>query len=321
MIPLKRTYKTSDGGLVEITQRMLTGANRDILKLNDYAYTQAMLDAIDAKKIAFAGLPTDVELSSMIVEATKAKNDKRTAATEYVMTEVMARVKLKYVDEQNAVYKRFGVSNIYNETDGNFLILLYRVHRQANALQPTLGQGLTVAIVAQVETLAGEFLALWKAQDAAIDDRDVAVQTRVEAGNSLYEDVAKLGELGKRIWLNKDESKYNDYVIYPSGAEPPSQSVVESDVNPGEVVSLSVTGVEANSVSDYVNTGTTDIQLYYSTAPAVPPMPGEIIITVGGGSHWHGEANDSGFVAGTREYLNARNVGGMIGHVKVTIYH
>ena len=319
MIPLKRTYKTSDGGLVEITQRMLTGANRDILKLNDYAYTQAMLDAIDAKKIAFAGLPTDVELSSMIVEATKAKNDKRTAATEYVMTEVMARVKLKYVDEQNAVYKRFGVSNIYNETDGNFLILLYRVHRQANALQPTLGQGLTVAIVAQVETLAGEFLALWKAQDAAIDDRDLAVQMRVEAGNSLYADVAKLGGLGKRLWWNKDESKYNDYVMYAAGAEPPAQTVVESEINPGTVVNLSVTGIEPSSGCKYENTGTEELQIYYSSGAAALPMPGDTIKTLPPGANWQGTASENGYLPGVREHLNVYNPGASPGHIVVTV--
>ena len=319
MITLKRTYKTSDGGLIEMAQRMLLGANRDILKLNEYAYTQAMLDAIEAKRIAFAGLPTDVELSGQLGGATQAKKDKRTEATEYVMVEIMARIKLKFEDEQHPAYKRFAVNHIYNETDGNFLMLLFRVHRQAAALQPTLGYGLTPAIVAQVETLANEFLNLWIAQDAAIDDRDLAVQMRVEAGNSLYADVAKLGGLGKRLWWNKDESKYNDYVMYAAGAEPPAQTVVESDINPGTVVNLSVTGIEPGSRCKYENTGTEELQIYYSSGAAALPMPGDTIKTLPPGANWQGTASENGYLPGVREHLNVYNPGASPGHIVVTV--
>lgn len=319
MLPLKRTYKTSDGGLVDLTQRMLTGATRDITELTNFGYTPAMLDDIEAKKVAFAQLPTDVEQSALMAETTLAKTNKRTEATNYVMVEIMSRVKLKYTDESHPTYKRFGVSNIHNETDGNFLILLYRVHRQANALQATIGHGLTAAHVAQVNTFATQFLDLWKVQDEAIDERDRAVQTRVESGNSLYKDVAQLGDLGKRIWLNVNESKYNDYVLYPASAEPPAQTVVETDVAATSVVNLSVTGITPASQSTYQNTGAVKLHVYYSALPAQQPQPGDTVIDLEPGTDWSGTAAQTGYEEGVREYLNVFNNGVALGHIIVTV--
>ena len=312
----------SDSGLTEVTQKVLIGANRDVTELTGYGYDQNRLDGIETSKNDFVLLPTDVELSSDMALATLAKNNKRTEATEYVMIEIMARVKDKY-GETHPVYKGFKVNDIYQVSDAEFHFMLHRVHRRAGKLvtaNDLTQQGLTQPIVDVVAAKAGQFIDLWKARDQAIEDRDAAVQARVEAGNALYKDVANIAQLGKRLWLNKDESKYNDYVLYPnqSGAEeePEEQQVVESPVGGGLIVNLGVTGIDANTNLFFENTGVTALQPYFAADPTDPPPPGAPLIPPGG--NLNGLAGDNGFVEGSKEYLNIFNPETEEGNIKVT---
>jgi len=321
MINLKRKYRMSDGSLFDVTQRMLTGAFRDVAVLTNYSFTQIKLDAMDTAKIAFAMLPNDLELSAMMGEKTQEKKDKRKEATDFVMIEIMSRVELKYTTEHK-IYKRFDVSDIYNERDADFFILLHRVHRQATNLFDTLEDfGLTLGHLSDLETLANEYLAAYKAQDQAIDDRDNAVETRVTAGNELYKDVAALGELGKRIWLGKSESHYNDYVIYPNNVVPPEQQVFESDVPEAQVLNVSVTDINENSMIAGENIGTTVLRGYFSALPTDLPdptwSPEKGLVNPGGSGM--GRAGDIGFLAGVREFLNIYNPGPGVGRIRIVV--
>jgi hypothetical protein len=315
---MKRKYRMSDGKLIEVMERALIGANRDLTRLEDFGYTELILDDLEAERLAFAAMPTDVELSGQMGLATLNKNNKVKETIDYVMVEIMQRVKLAFGSETHPIYKSFGVKNIHNEPEGNLLFLLLRVHRRADQLIAQIGNGLTPAIVAMVQTKANEFVALVHAQEQAVEDRDAAVQARVEAGNALYAKLVKLADLGKRLWLNVDESKYNDYVIYPT--EPPAQQVVENDVNMGPPTTFSITGVEANSPMQAENQGSNPVQAYFSSAPGAMPGAAEPFVTIQPGMAWEGDATACGFLAGEREYFNVYNPGPAMAHVVVTVF-
>jgi len=255
MINLKRKYRMSDGSLFDVTQRMLTGAFRDVAVLTNYSFTQIKLDAMDTAKIAFAMLPNDLELSAMMGEKTQEKKDKRKEATDFVMIEIMSRVELKYTTEHK-IYKRFDVSDIYNERDADFFILLHRVHRLATNLFASLEEyGLTTAHLEALATLADEYLAAWKVQDQAIDDRETGVETRITAGNDLYNDVSRLSELGKRLWWDKSESHYNDYVMYPNKTAAKEKQMGDGDVPENKVLNIPATAMTADSAIAGTNEG------------------------------------------------------------------
>ena len=245
----------SDGMLVAVTQRMLIGAFRDVAKLTDYSFTQAKLEAMDAAKIAFARLPNDLELSAMLGEKTQEKKAKRKETTEYVMIEIMQRVQLKYTVDSK-VYRHFGVRDIYNEWDADFFILLHRVHRLATNLFASLEEyGLTTAHLEALATLADEYLAAWKVQDQAIDDRETGVESRITAGNDLYNDVSRLSELGKRLWWDKSESHYNDYVMYPNKTAAKEKQMGDGDVPENKVLNITATAMTADSAIAGTNEG------------------------------------------------------------------
>jgi len=312
----------SDGGLFERGSIVLLGANRDVVKLTDFGWDQTRINALDAALEAFTDLPTDIELSGIMMVATEAKNNLRKTITDYIMVEVMARVEQKY-ELSSGNYKRFGVSQIHNERDVDFYTTIKRVIRQATALLADLSgpgsPGLTQAIIDQLALYKAAFDTAMDDQQAAIEDRDKAVQDRVEAGNAIYKDMVKLADLGKRIWLGVDESKYNEYVLYPNsgGAEPPAQQVVESDVDAGQTVNLSVTGITETSVLQIENTGPTDLYVYFSAMPLDPPPPE--MGPVPAGTSGSVTAADGGFASGSSEYLNVYNPGMETGHVIITV--
>lgn len=322
MMTIKRVYKMSDSALIGAANKIIVGANRDVATLQSYGWDQARIDAIETDKVAFADLPDDMELSGMMAEATAAKDLLRKEATDFAMVQIMVRVALKF-GEDTPTYRRFRADELHTATSDGFWKVIKRIHRQATALLPQLtAEGLTPAIVGILEVFGTDYNAALLAQDEAIDNRDQAVQARIEAGNALYAELTKLAMVGKRIWLNVNESKYNDYVLYPnqggSGEAPevPTQ-VVESMVPSGTVVNLSVTDVDGNEAIMAENLGTTPLQVYFSAMPTdMPPMgtgtlsPGQVIT---------GTLAEAGFLAGVREYLNVYNVGPMIGEVKITL--
>ncbi len=61
-----------------------------------------------------------------------------------------------------------------------------------------------------LETANNLFRNKIKAKDYAVQDRDMATNNRIELANSIY------AELGSGIWAERNEAKYNDYVIKQS---------------------------------------------------------------------------------------------------------
>ncbi len=321
MIPLRRKYSMSDGMLIETTNRVLVGANRDVAQLTNYSIDQPAIDAIALANEGFSDLPTDIELSSMMGEATLAKNTKRKEAADYIMTEVMMRVSMVY-GQDSRTYQRFGVSDIYNETDGNFYILIKRVKRQATALQtPLAAKGLTATHITTLGTFTTDFDNLWEAQDEAIDNRDQAVTDRIEAGNALYAALLEVADLGKQLWDGVDESKYNDYVLYPNQTTAPQGQVVETSVPSGQVVNLSLTALEADMNITAENLAAQGLFMYFAASPTDLPTnttPGADG-WIGGNSSATSILSDAGYLAGVREYANVYNPGPNPGSVRVTV--
>jgi hypothetical protein len=322
MMNIARLYKMSDSALTGVANKLITGANRDVADLILYGWDQDRIDAIETAKVAFADLPDDVELSGMMAEATEAKNLLRKTATDYAMVEILLRVAIKF-GETSPTYRRFRADELHTATADGFWMVVKRVVRQGNALLAQLTvQGLTQPILDQLELYGENYNLALLAQDAAIDARDQAVQTRIEAGNTLYKELTELAMVGKRLWLNVNESKYNDYVLYPNqgnGGEPPTAptQVVESIIASGAVVNLSVTGIDGTETITAENLGTGVLKVYFSALPTDFPDPG--MGGVAGGTTESGTVVETGFLAGVREFLNVYNAGPAEGNIRITI--
>ena len=243
-----------------------------------------------------------------MAEATAAKNLVRKNATEYCGLEIMLRVS-QHFGEGSPTYKRFRAAELYSSTDHECWLVLKRIKRQGTMLLTDLAtEGLTAAHLDTLATYITNMNTTMLSQDEAIDNRDQAVQTRIEAGNALYEEMVKLGDVGKRVWLNTDESKYNDYVLYPNrgGVEPEEdEQVFESEVAPTSVLNLSVTNVNGSETMKAINMGTVPLTIYFAALPTDLPMPSAGVLLPGEEIAQTGF--EAGFVAGLREYLNIHN--------------
>jgi hypothetical protein len=134
------------------------------------------------------------------------------------------------------------------------------------------------------------------------------VHERVGVGNTMYTELVKLAEAGKRIWFEVNDSLYNDYILYPnqsSSTPPAEQQVFESEVTSLSVVNLSVTDLDGSETLSASNTGTVPLRIYFSALPtdlAAPDVPALLPRDSGSGT-----AAQSGYLAGVREYLNVYN--------------
>lgn len=65
----------------------------------------------------------------------------------------------------------------------------------------------------------------------AIETRNIATDSRLELANSIYSQLVRLNNLGAGIWAERNEVKYNDYIIYrgSSSTSPPENSEGDSE--------------------------------------------------------------------------------------------
>lgn len=310
----------SDAGLASKTNSVVVGADRDVAAITPFGWPQTRINALKTKLEAFADLPDDVELSGMMSQATEAKNLARKAMADHCAIEIVLRVSQRY-GEDSTVMKRFRAGELYSATDHGCWLVGKRIHRQASLLLAELAtEGLTQDHLDTLSDLITDMNNAMVAQDAAIDNRDQAVEDRITTGNELYTELVKLAEVGKRIHLNVSESKYNDYVLYPKtgGVEPDPQQEFENDVNTESVLNLSATGIDGTETITAQNTGTVPLIVYFAALPTDLPDPE--IGPLAAGAEATGTTAEVGFVAGSKEYLNVYNPStDTVGSIAITI--
>jgi hypothetical protein len=142
--------------------------------------------------------------------------------------------------------------------------------------------GLTQADVDALETEAQLFEDKLNSVAEGKKLRDDKARERVDLANELYDFVVLYCKIGKLIWENVNEAKYNDYIIYPTthpGLSKPQNVAADYDPLEPLVVTLSWDLVaEATSYDvfyDIAETGAPagDFEFLdnYSTSPVVIP--------------------------------------------------
>jgi len=152
-------------------------------------------------------------------------------------------------------------------------------------------------LVDELDTLVDE-------QRFAVKDRDIAVDDRIKKGNALYEKLVELAEYGKSAWLNKNEAKYNDYVI--TEVQKKAAQVLEGNISSGQIINLSATDVQAVTQLTGEATGN-GLQIYFSTNPTDYPNGFQQAVNEGVENSFI--AGAIGFDPGNRERLMLYNPG------------
>jgi hypothetical protein len=209
-----RNYLFADGVLKQKADRLANTLTRDLKDLAARKITAANVDSLRILTNNFDEHSTDQELLGLVNEATLKKNATRKQA-EIAVRSVKNMAAITY--SSKGKYGNFGFENLTRLSDENFYRLTKRVVRTATKYLPDLEpQGLTAAKIAALQTLSKTFDDELDAMADAVTNRDIEAEERINKGNALWAEMTKLASVGKSVYEDVNEAKYNDYVLIPA---------------------------------------------------------------------------------------------------------
>lgn len=211
----QRQHNFPDADLYLQCLERIKYAQRDAAHFAQYGYGADRIKAFQGLCRKFHALPDDDEMvgDQMIV------TDKKYDAAEKLKTairSVMTRVAMRY-SNRSGRYRKFGTAKMNDMTDAQLLFCGRRVARVARQQLDFLADtGINEQLIHRVTEACREFENALNIQQDKVADRDIAVETRIEQGNKLYQELIVLCEIGKDIWVEKDPVKYENYTVYES---------------------------------------------------------------------------------------------------------
>ncbi len=186
---------------------------RDAIEMAKYGITEATKTEILNLRTAWNNYPSDEELKGDVGTAVEECN----AAEDQVkvsVREIMLRAKMGF-GLNSAKYRQFGTKGL-NKMDADALNRCgERVVSVATLLLGELAnQGLTQAMIDELNGFNTTFEAKIRKKNAADKARDGATEGRIKLGNDLYKKICEVFDVGKNYWVTRSEAKFNDYIMY-----------------------------------------------------------------------------------------------------------
>lgn len=238
IVAVKRNYALSDSELALFADALVTFMTRDSVQFAARGVNAAAITALGDKENEFEAFPSDEDYKGLMMIATQAKDASRTAL-EVAIRNVSDRAMLKW-GASSGQYKRFDVKQLNNRKDKDLHFIGRNVGRVGTEYLADLAdEGLTQAMLDDLEDKTEDFELKMTAVLDAIANRDKKTEERIALGNELYMLVSKYCEIGKVIWKGTSEANFNDYVIYPtvhSGlSKPQNLSAIYDPMNPPNI--------------------------------------------------------------------------------------
>jgi hypothetical protein len=208
-----REYNFPDSELKGIADSILSSAQRDGAELALRGVTAEKINMLQAMSSSLADIPTDEELAADISQVVAQK--------EVILENLRVLVRSVRTMAQNSYtanspyYRCFHFEGMDDMRDEQLYFLGKRVMLEAlDQLDVLSAEGLTTAMLDQVEQTLEGILVIVRAREVAEKARLIQTQLRIDAGNALYRDIIRLCNTARDIWASTNEAKYNDYIIY-----------------------------------------------------------------------------------------------------------
>ena len=215
-----RNFSMSYGELIGICSSVYGFMQRDDAEFLLYGVTPVLITNFNDTLQDFIDLPQDQELEAIEINKTYVKNE---LANELriVLRSYNTRAKLVF-NENAGIYNLFYKKDMNKLNDRDLHLFAEMVKDSAVTYITELSAvGLTPAMNTALATLITNFYNAMFDQKQATANRDNAVKERIEKANELYALLTRYCEIGKTIWYETNEAKYNDYLIY-TGSSPGS---------------------------------------------------------------------------------------------------
>lgn len=210
-----KKFRLSYPELAQRGDRVQVIVGRDIEIFIQYGYSETIADTVGEKTANFKQIEPDMFWEGQKVLTT---NDKELCKEKLIglIGEIGFKAKLA-LGADSKEYKMFRISGMKNMDDNELVSYGKHVCKTTELFMTKLA---TRNVTAEILTEAQEATI---ALDNAIDTQTEAIAVReqkslgrLELGNELYDLIVELCEVGKRIWENKNEAFYHDYVLYSS---------------------------------------------------------------------------------------------------------
>jgi hypothetical protein len=213
-----RLYSMADADLKQKADGLKATITRDLADFAKRNITATQVTAYEALIDAFDDASTDEELLGEVMVATDAKNV-IAENTRVAIRAIRGMANTAY--NGKGKYRIFAFEELTKLTDADLYKLAKRVVRVGGKLFTDLAaQGLTQAQLTDLDNLAKSFDTAIDAVEEAIENRDLETQDRIIKGNTLWQEMLRLAAIGKSLYEDTNEAKFNDYVLIGAGTAP-----------------------------------------------------------------------------------------------------
>jgi hypothetical protein len=210
---IRKDFAMTYADLIGVCDSVHSSMVRDASEMTAYGITALTLSSFKTKIDEFLAFPTDSNLASDIISATQNKNN--IASDLMIMLRSFGtRAKLVFSTD-NGKMDKFILKDLSHATDNNLLVFAEMVGLNSEKFKTELAAaGLTQQMIDDLNDLTDTFRLALNAKDDAVKARDEGANSRFKKANELYGLLSKYCEVGKTIWYETNEAKYNDYIIY-----------------------------------------------------------------------------------------------------------
>lgn len=219
----KRNYTFSDAILKQKADEIINLLDRDMEEFAERGYNAAakvhfveMRDQADA-------LESDETFDALKIELTKQKSVARIALKKTMRT--ILNIAANHFGAKSAKFRSFGGSNLSKPREAE-LVRVYKIMGAVATehLVEMEEDGMTQILIDRLKMQGNAYDVAISAVVDAINNRDLATEKRIKIYNDLYVLLIKYANIGKDIFYETSEAKYNDYVIYDTPTKKQSEN-------------------------------------------------------------------------------------------------
>lgn len=258
MKAIKKKFTLSFADLSLIASHTVANMTRDAVQFATRGVNSAAITAFETLCNSFEIFPPDEVFVGIIKGITNEKNVLRNTVTADI--QLISGFFLQKWGVNSGKYTSLRVKGLLKMSEADFLLTSRNVVEMANDnLSALTSIGLTQLIIDTLDDNAQLFETKLIELNSAKEMRDDKARERIELSNELYNYLTMYSQIGKLIWKNVNEAKYNDYIIYPavhSGLSKPQNVTATYDpMNPPDIT------LSWDAVS-----GATYYEIYYNIA-------------------------------------------------------
>lgn len=210
-----RKFAMSYAELAQRGDRLVSLVSRDINEFAKYGYAADSPTILKSLTDNFKSIEPDMYWEGHQTLVTNAKNKNREKTTA-LLGEIGFKAKLA-LGENSKEYKMFRIGGVSRLKDSQ--LVTYAKHVCATAkyfIEQLASRNVDDALLAECLMAVTELDDSIDDQTEAISLREQKSVERLDLGNQLYQMISEACEVGKRIWENKNQAFYDDYVLYGS---------------------------------------------------------------------------------------------------------